>query len=1023
MTLNSEWRDRVDSWTKELPHHFYRPIQMVEWEGFTTTEQLSLTEAASHRRSPMPEGTAWGAKWEYGWFFSTIALPMAAASERIELNVEVGPESIIYVDGVSVGARDREHSTITLSFQGIPGTTYEIAAECYAGHGVRICSVGPVPNDRETVPEPPAEQAIVGHSTIGIWEEELYQLWMDVMTLYSLRDQLDPESLRVNDIDAGLKDFTLMVELEEGLDELKRTAAEARVHLVPLLEAVNGSTAPLLYVFGHAHIDVAWLWNWAETERKAVRTFSTQLTLAEEYPEYKFLQSQPHLYWMVKNHYPELYGRVKDAVETGMFMAEGGMWVEADTNISSGEALIRQFLYGKRFFKEELDTESELLWLPDVFGYSGAMPQIMRGCGVKYFSTQKIFWAYHGGQTFPYNTFVWEGIDGSEVLVHLHNDYNSRTAPVDLADRWRERVQKDGIRARLVPFGYGDGGGGATREHLEYLRREADLEGLPRTRMANPIEYFKELEAELGGWPDERYVGELYFQAHRGTYTSQAATKKGNRKSELALREAEIWGTAAQVLANSTFSQDTIDEAWRIVLLNQFHDILPGSSIHQVYVEAEAEYDRALGLANDVTQNAMDALTEDGEGMVVFNSTSWSRNAIVHLPEGWTSAREVQGNLVPVQATKDGLYAFCQVPACGWNTLLPVKEGCPADKTCMASTSTLENDLLRLEFDEYGQIISIYDKELESDWAAGECNVFRMYKDVPTKFDAWDIDSMYVDTPVELDGLAEFEVIESGGIRAVLRITRKLHNSLMSQDVVITRGSRRVDFQTRIDWQERHRLLKVNFPVSVHSNEALHQIQFGYLARPNHKSNPFDGDRFEVCNHHWTALVEANRGAAVLNDCKYGVNVLDNSINLTLLKAAIAPDMTADLGEQTFTYAFYAWPGSFYESGLVAEGYKLNVPVRTMPGQAAEGALFDTGACNIVVEAVKLAADGSGDVIVRLYEALRNATSTTLTTSLPVARAYDADMLENVQGEFTVDGGTIALDFKPFEIKTLRLSF
>jgi len=343
------------------------------------------------------------------------------------------------------------------------------------------------------VPEPPETQAVEGRTTYGVWEEDLYQLWVDVETLTRLRDNIDPESLRVAEIDRGLKDFTLIYDPELPHEDMVQTAREARKRLAPLLRAHNGDTTPLLFMIGHSHIDVAWLWPLAETERKCVRTFGSQLALMDEYPEYRYLQSQPHLYWWMKERHPDLYARIREAVARGQWIVDGAMWVEADTNLSGGESLIRQFVHGKRFMREEFGVESQLLWLPDVFGYSGSLPQIMRGCGVQYFSTAKIFWAYNGGDPFPYNTFTWEGIDGSTVLVHLTNDYNSEADPASLIERWRQRVQKDDISTRLVPFGLGDGGGGPTRDHLEYLARSADLEGMPLTRMAPPQAYFNDL--------------------------------------------------------------------------------------------------------------------------------------------------------------------------------------------------------------------------------------------------------------------------------------------------------------------------------------------------------------------------------------------------------------------------------------------------------------------------------------------------------------------------------------------------
>jgi alpha-mannosidase len=1018
MSLTVEWRRRIDRWREELTRHFYRPLGPVDLCGFVTAEQLAAGEALSGHFEPMGPGTEWGSKWEYGWFQGQVDLPEEAAGRRIVLALDVGAEAAVFIDGRLVGAKDERHHHITLCRSGVPGARYDILVEAYAGHGPRVSHAGPTPPSRETVPEAAPTQATVGESTFGVWEEEVYQLWIDVETLYQVRENIDPDSLRVAEIDRALREFTLIVDYELPHAEMLATVRTCRQRLQPLLDCVNGSTALTMFAFGHAHLDVAWLWPLAETERKIGRTLATQLALAEEYPEFKLLQSQPHLYHMLRARYPELYERVRAAVEAGQLIPEGSTWIEPDTNIPSGESLIRQFLYGKRFFRQEFGAECQLLWLPDVFGYSGTLPQIMRGCGIRYFSTHKIFWTYKGGEPFPYNTFTWEGIDGSEVLVHLHYDYNASTDPGTTIRRWKERVQKDGFSTRLFPFGCGDGGGGPTRDHLEFLRRQRDLEGVPRVRLASPVEYFEEQEA--AGWPEARYVGELYFQAHRGTYTSQARTKRGNRKSEFALREAEMWGATAGALAGFEFPTQDVREAWTAVLLNQFHDILAGSSIHRVYEEAEAAYDSVVRTAGDVARQAAASLVDDAEALTVLNSLSWERSALVALPEGFTGAVDSAGASLPVQTVAGRQMVEVTVGPCGWTTLYPGPTG-ELDGSLRAEPHFLENDRLRVAFDEKGGITSIFDKESGRELASGVCNSFKMYRDVPVRFDAWDIDSMYGLTPVALDEAASVEVVAEGPLLAAIRVTRTLHRSTMTQEVRLRRGSRRIDFHTVIDWQERHKLLKVGFPVSVHANEAIHEIQFGHIRRPNHASRPFDADRFEVVAHKWTALAEADRGCAVLNDCKYGVSVRGSGINLTLLKSALAPDMTADRGRQESTYAFYSWNGSLAASDVVREAYGVNCPVMVVPGAGGERSLFSVGEPNVVIETVKPAEDGSGDLIVRLYESKRTATRCALTTSLPVVSAAQTTMLEEPEAELDLAGDTISLELRPFEVKTLRL--
>jgi alpha-mannosidase len=1031
MSLTVEWNRRIENWRRELRAHFYRPLGSVALEGFATLEQLTPDQARERAFAPWPPGTAWGAKWEYGWIRGAAAAPREAAGRRFVLDLHAGGEALVFVNGKALAARDREHQHLTLSRGPRAGERFDILAEVYAGHGPMVWQSGPVPPGRITVPEPGPTQAEMGESTFGVWQEEVYQLAMDVETLHGLRSTLDQETLRVAEIDAGLRDFTTIVDFELPREEMLATVERCRRRLAPLLACRNGSTSPTMFAFGHAHIDVAWLWPLAETERKAARTFSTQLGLIEEYPGFKFLQSEPHLYQMVKTRYPEIYQRVKKAVKDNRIVAEGGMWVEADTNITGGESLIRQFLHGLAFFRQELGVDNELLWLPDVFGYSGSLPQIMRGCGIRYFSTAKIFWNYNGGEVFPYNTFHWEGIDGTSVLAHFTGDYNSAMDPASVAKRWSERVQKDGISTRLMPFGYGDGGGGPTRDHLEFARRMADLEGAPRVRHSHPLDFFRDQEKRSAALP--RYVGELYFQAHRGTYTSQARTKRANRMSEAALREAETWATLARVVRGFDLPGEKLDAAWKLLLLNQFHDIIPGSSIARVYDEALLHHAEVRKAAAEVTAAATAAIVgaQRGRALAVFNSLSWERSALVELPEAYASVTDAEGRELPLQIV-DGLSRVeLRIPSCGWTTVT-LSEGVargrarqargPAGSALRASRRLLENERIAVSFNDRGEITSIRDKEAGSELATGPCNALAMYRDVPTAWDAWDVDSMYALTPVELSEKASVEVLDQGPLVARLRFTRRINESDLVQVVSLRRGARRVDFKTIVEWRESHKLLKVCFPVDIRSRDALHEIQFGHLPRPTHLSRQFDADRFEVSAHRWSALVEEGRGFAVLNDCKYGVNVLGGSINLTLLKSPLAPDMGADKGHHDFTYAMYSWNGSFAASGLVREGYELNCPVTCAAGIAGERSLLRINSPHVVLETVKPAENGSAEIlVVRLYESMRTATRCTLATELPVTSVEEADMRERPLRGLEIRDGKVALSFRPFEIKTLLL--
>jgi alpha-mannosidase len=1006
MALTIEWLHRIELWNKALWDLCYRPLGQVEFEGFTTLEQLTSEQALQRPFKPMPEGTSWGAKWEYGWFKTHITLPEDANGKRVVIKLyPTDQESLVWINGKAAGSFGWGHREVPLALEAKSGENYDILLESYAGHGYITVGYGPYPYGVESMPEPGPTQVVVQESTYGIWREEIYQAALDFQVLFELSQRLDPLSLRVSEIDEALMDATMLIDPELPEDELLETIRAGRERMRPVLEKHNGPTMPTLHAFGHAHIDVAWLWPLQHTERKMAMTVLNQLLLFDEYPEFKFLQSQPHLYWMMEQKYPEIFERICEAVQKGRFLPDGGMWIEADTNLSGGESLIRQILYGRKYFQDVFSVDSRILWLPDVFGYSGALPQILVGCGMQGFATQKITWAYNGGETFPYNTFWWEGIDGTSIPAHIFTDYNAEMRPNSLLDRWNTRLKKTGISSMILAFGWGDGGGGPTRDHLEYYKRVKDLEGLPRVKMSSPAEFFADIKEQ--GLPRERYTGELYFQAHRGTYTSQAKTKRGNRKSEYALREAELWGAMARLVSGFDFQPGTLWEAWRNVLLNQFHDVLPGSSIHRVYEEAEALYAESIKTAETWSDSALNALTSAKEGHTVFNSLSWERKALVQLPEG------------PVEV---------DVPAMGWAT---VPDTAATDSASHASVSVsadgfvLENELISARFDKQGALISLWDRESDREVMSAPGNQLSLFKDVPTKWDAWDLDSMAESLPVPCNDPAEFAIEQDTPLVVSMRLKRKMNKSMLEQVISLRRGSRRIDFNTVVDWKESHKLLKVCFHVDIHTTEAISEIQFGHLRRPNHTSRQYDLDRFEICNHKWTALAEEGRGVAVLNDSKYGLSVKGKSINLTLLKSALAPDMTADKGVQTFVYSIYSWNGSLLNSGVVREAYDLNIPVQVVNGKSVQtsGSFFSVDKDNIVIETVKPAEDNSGDIIVRLYESMRTATRCTLQTFRPIVEAIQTNMLEEAQVELEPNGQNLTLNFRPFEIKTLRLKF
>ena len=606
--MKSEWRDRIGHWVRTLKDDFYQPLGEIQWEAFRTNEQLSLGEAKREQFVSVKPGFTWGNTYEYCWMKGHIQLSEEANGKRIVMNLKPDGEATLFVNDKAFGTyraswvNEQHHYIVdnVLSRCAKGDEQFDIMMEVYAGHyypeaPTGGCATGPVLPGSYTDKLEEGKRRTLGRCTYGIWNEDAYQLFMDVDTLGRLLEVLDKTSLRAAKIAKALEQFTLIVDFEQERDARIESYKKAREALKPVLEAENGSTMPVFYAVGNAHLDLAWLWPIAETGRKTARTFAAQLRLIEEYPEYKFIQSQPAEYEMCRKLYPELFERIKAAVKKGQWIAEGAMWVEPDTNMASGEALIRQLLYGKQYYKEVFDVDSEVLWLPDTFGYTGALPQILKGCKVNYLVTQKIFWSYNEGEQFPYHYFNWEGIDGSRIVSFLPTSYTYKTNPKQLDEVWKNRSQLQDLDAFLLPFGYGDGGGGPTRDDIEYARREQNIEGAPRVELSDPKSFFKKMD-EAGG-PVNTYVGELYFNAHRGTYTSQAKVKQNNRRAEFALREMEMWG-AFGLCKGKVYDSEKADALWKELLLNQFHDILPGSSMGRVYEEARKAVGGVIETAN-----------------------------------------------------------------------------------------------------------------------------------------------------------------------------------------------------------------------------------------------------------------------------------------------------------------------------------------------------------------------------------------------------------------------------------------
>jgi len=986
MNLGRQWNDRLRIWAEQFPKHYYRMYSPVSMSYFTTMDHLSFPEAVQGSFIPTPVGMKWGRKWEYGWFQTQIRIPDALHGKRVVFTLNTAEEMLVFVNGREAGAIDKAHRYITLSRSANAGDTYEIYAECYAGHGVRREGAGPVSWGEASVPEPPEYQVTVGQSSFGEWNEALFQVAMDYLTLYSLVLKLPEKSLRAMKIIDGLKKFTYIADFELPEPEMTASVLEAGKLLHPLLDCKNGSTAPEFTVFGQSHLDLAWLWPVEETVRKSARTYANQLALMEEYGDYRFLLCEPPILEWLKERYPNVYSSVLEKVKAGKFYPEGALWVECDTNIPSGESLIRQFLWGKRWLRKELGVDAKLAWMPDTFGFSAALPQIMKKCQVPYFATQKLIRQDPEAQPFPYNLFWWEGMDGSKVLAHTFKKNNAVFSPGDLITRWEEdRVQQENIDGLIYPFGYGDGGGGPTREMVEMQRRCADLEGAPRCRVENPVRFFERYSN-----PENTFCGELYLAWHRGTLTSQAKTKRGIRKGEIALKQVEFV-MSLRMLSGLPVEPEwkgELERLWKLLLFNQFHDVAPGTSIARVHQRAEAELEEVKTCAYGLIQ-AMVGLP--GAVAAVLNPLPWPRNYDgVEIPPQGVAVANLQ-----TASSRSATVVYLKAENC----------------------YELRNDHLVCRFNCCGELVSAKIPGSDREYISGQGNRFLMFKDVNTCYDAWELGSMYENMPIPLDGGAVIS-LENGITGASLHVKGRLNNSGYHQVIFLGNNSKRLEFVTEVDWQEQHKLLKVAFPVNIFTREAIHEVQFGYVKRPNHRSYPTDRDRYEVCNHRYTALCESNAGAAVLNDGKYGVSAADNEIRLSLLKSAKMPDMNADRGVQTFRYAFYPFSGSLTESNIVREATELNEPlIFGDPKICPSGPVFLPDSKNIIVEAVKPADTVENALLVRAYEAMGMRTVTAVRIAEKVAKIVETDMLE----ENATAVSTAHVEFGPFEIKTFLL--
>jgi alpha-mannosidase len=985
----------LEATLRRIERAIYTPITELHVEAWVTPEPAPYAERQSGQHRVLRIGESWGKLWDCAWFHFTGTVPESAAGKAVALLIDLSGEAcIVDDDGCPVLGLTTVSSTFDLSL-GRPGkrvVPLNDRADCnesidlWADAGCN--DLFGKYQDGGTLKE----------AHIALYNEEMYRLYYDFEVLYELMGQHPQERARYQRIL-----FALHSAANELIEYSTEEAQRARALLAGELAKTGGTPSLKISAIGHAHIDLAWLWPLRETIRKGARSFATVLALMDRYPDYIFGASQPQLYQWMKDFYPQLYEKIKSKVREGRWETQGAMWVEPDTNLAGGEALVRQLLYGKRFFREEFGTDPKMLWLPDVFGYSAALPQILKKAGVDYFLTIKLSW--NTVNTFPHHTFFWQGIDGTRILAHMppEGTYNSSAAPRAIMAAEKTYTDKAVSEHCALLFGIGDGGGGPGTEHLERLEREKNLDGLAPV-VQEPIEtFFQRLSQEAPG-QYKTWVGELYLEKHQGTYTTQARCKRYNRKIELALRELELVATLAHLTTTYDYPAQELDVIWKEVLLYQFHDILPGSSITRVYDESLARYQQISEQIEHLYRQAQQALVHQEQGDVVtaFNPLSWERHEWLRVADTWHHVT---------------------VPSMGYAVIDSIEVA--QHKTQLsASPETLENDCLRIQFAPDGTISSIFDKEHRREVLSPgvQANRLALYHD---EGDAWDFPFHYDERTPHYFKLVEATARIDG---PQANVEQQYHSgqSTLRQQIVLQEGSRRIDFVTSVDWREQNKMLRTSFPVAIAASEATCDIQFGSIKRPTHRNTSWDMARYEVCAHKWVDLSQGDYGVALLNDSKYGHKVLENVLDLNLLRSPGYPDPQADHAYHEFTYALYPHAGNHISGKVIQAGYELNVPLRVVAGKPnfdmiMPGAAFArVDAENVIIETVKKAEEGD-DIILRLYEATGATVRTTLTLNAHLGTVWKTNLLEELEEKLLTRQNAVELLLQPFEILTLRV--
>ncbi len=989
--------------------------------------------------------TPWDTLDSHRWLRTTITIPEEMDGKHVEMQLISGregqwdatnPQMLFYINQQLIQGVDVNHREVTISTKAKSGDIYEIAMLIYSGS---------VPGD------------LIFRSNLITIDDQVQKFYYDFsVPVQSARVLKNSDEENCRRILKKLDVAANTVDLRKPYSETFYKALEAADELlVKEFYTTVDLASPVVSAIGHTHIDIAWLWTVEQTREKVLRSFSTVLRLMEQYPDYKFMSSQPILYQFVKEQEPEMYEIIKKRVQEGRWEVDGAMWLEADCNLTGGESLVRQIIKGEKFFEEEFGISSKSLWLPDVFGYSAALPQILKRSGIPYFMTTKIAWNQYN--QLPNDTFMWKGIDGSEVFVFMPTacdfdktlglnvsftdtrnttTYTGIINPNMTLGTFKRFQNRDLTEDTIMLFGFGDGGGGPTKEMLENAERlRYGMPGIPRIKQEFEREFFDRTHDKIAKLPDmPKWNGELYFEYHRGTLTSIGKNKRYNRKNEILYAQLE---TLASMLKNKgvEYPKKVITRGWDVLLLNQFHDIIPGSAIEEVYVQSDKEYEEiftnGMKTLQAIAQEGAKSIQTGDHAIIVYNTQGYVRNDVIFV-KGLDQVEvaaitDCDGKKLPFQKTKDGNIVFYAegIPKLGCKVFYyTIGE---ERKDFYEWNGEFENKFYRVVFNEQMEIVSLIEKatgkEFIQDGKKG--NELVTYEDRPMNWDNWDIDVFYRKKPYYADFVSEIRILEDGEVRKTLEITKQFAESIVTQKIHLYHDIPRIDFETDADWKEHNVLLRVNFPVDVNTTKATYEIQFGNVERETTNNHSWDTAKFEACGHKWADLSEDNNGISLLNDCKYGYGIKDGNLSLTLIKAGTYPNENADIGKHHFVYSIYPHAGRWQEAETVEMAYNLNVPPVVVLQNQNEGEPAGTeflicGAKNCFIEVLKEAEDQNG-TIVRIYENRNRHTRTKISLPKYVKQIYECNLMEKNERELEIQEHVVEVVLKPYEIKTYRI--